>query len=171
MKNLYLNNRFFYTLIGIGVLYGISFFFPKLIWGAHTIFFVLIIAGLIELFLLFTEKKGVLAQRILPEKMSNGDTNQVTIDVKNLYSFKTYIKVIDEIPFQFQIRDFQIHKEIKAGTNIAFYYSLIPKERGEYSFGNLNVYVTSILGFVSKRYCFQKDEIIRQIVESIEIPR
>jgi len=110
--------------------------------------------------LLFINKNGVQAQRILPEKMSNGDENPVKIDVKNNYFFKIYTKIIDEIPFQFQKRDFLIQKTIDAGKNVFFQYILEPKERGEFSFGNLNVFASSIIGFVAKKYTFQKDVVL-----------
>ncbi len=115
---------------------------------------------MVDYLLIFNQKNGVQAQRILPEKLSNGDENFVKIDIKNNYSFKITTKIIDEIPFQFQKRDFLIEKSINAGTNTFFQYSLEPKERGEYHFGGLNIYVSSPLGFVSKRFTFQKDAML-----------
>jgi uncharacterized protein (DUF58 family) len=112
---------------------------------------------MVDYLFVFNRKKGISAQRILPEKLSNGDENPVKIDIKNNYDFKINVKVIDEIPFQFQKRDFLIEKQIASGRNTFFQYILEPKERGEYNFGSLNVYVSSPLGFVSKRFNFQKD--------------
>lgn len=160
MKNLYINNRFFFTLIGVGILYVFAFFFPVLMIFGH-IFLVLIFLGaMVDYLLLFREKDGVVAQRILPEKLSNGDENPVKIDIKNKYSFKINTKIIDEIPFQFQKRDFLIEKQIESGKNTLFQYILEPKERGEYSFGALNIFASSPLGFVSKRFTFQKDAML-----------
>jgi uncharacterized protein (DUF58 family) len=157
MKNLYINNRFFFTLIGVGILYVFAFFFPVIIYIAHVLLLLCFLAGMVDYLLLFTQKEGVLAQRILPEKLSNGDENPIKVDVKNNYSFKIHSKIIDEIPFQFQKRDFLIRKEIISGRNVYFQYTLEPKERGEYNFGSLNVYAASPIGFISKRYRFQKD--------------
>jgi len=160
MKNLYINTRFFFTLIGVGILYVFSFFFPFLMIFGHVLLLVVFLAVMIDYLLVFREKEGVLAQRILPEKLSNGDENPVKVDVKNNYSFKINTKIIDEIPFQFQKRDFLIEKQIESGKNTLFQYILEPKERGEYSFGALNIYASSPLGFVSKRYTFQKDAML-----------
>ena len=110
--------------------------------------------------LLFNQKNAVQAQRILPEKLSNGDQNSIKIDLKNNYPFTIKTKVIDEIPFQFQNRDFNIERTIEKNKNILFEYILEPKERGEYSFGNLNVFVESPLGLVSKRFTFQKEAML-----------
>lgn len=160
MKKLYINNRFFFTLIGVGILYVFAFFFPFLMWVAHIALLLTFLTGMVDYLLIFNQKNGILAQRILPEKLSNGDENPVKIDIKNNYPFKIDIRVIDEIPFQFQKRDFFINKQIEPGRNTYFQYTLEPKERGEYHFGSLNVYVSSPIGFVSKRFNFQKDAML-----------
>ncbi|MFC3160530.1 Uncharacterized conserved protein, DUF58 family, contains vWF domain [Chryseobacterium arachidis] len=157
MKNLYINTRFFFALMGVGILYVFAFFFPFLMWLAHIALLLCFLAAMVDYLFIFNQKNGILAQRILPEKLSNGDENPVKIDVKNNYSFKINTKIIDEIPFQFQKRDFMIEKQIESGKNSFFQYILEPKERGEYNFGSLNIYVSSPLGFVSKRFSFQKD--------------
>jgi uncharacterized protein (DUF58 family) len=126
-------------------------------WVAHIALILCFLAVMVDSLFIFNKKKGISAQRILPEKLSNGDENPVKIDIKNNYDFKINVKVIDEIPFQFQKRDFLIEKQIAPGRNTFFQYILEPKQRGEYNFGSLNVYVSSPLGFVSKRFNFQKD--------------
>lgn len=157
MKNLYINTRFFFTLIGVGALYVLAFFFPVLMWGAHIVLLLCFLAAIVDYLLLFNQKNALQAQRILPEKLSNGDENFVKIDIKNNYNFTINTRIIDEIPFQFQKRDFLIEKKISPGANTFFQYTLEPKERGEYNFGGLNIYASSPLGLVSKRYTFQKD--------------
>ncbi|WP_374458682.1 DUF58 domain-containing protein [Chryseobacterium taeanense] len=157
MKNLYINTRFFFTLIVVGILYVFAFFFPFLMWVAHIALLLCFLAVMVDYLFIFNKNKGISAQRILPEKLSNGDENPVKIDIKNNYDFKIHVRIIDEIPFQFQKRDFLIEKQIEPGKNSFFQYILEPKERGEYNFGSLNVYVSSLLGFVSKRFNFQKD--------------
>ncbi len=102
MKNLYINTRFFFTLIGVGILYVLAFFFPILMWAAHIVLLLCFLAAMVDYLLLFNQKNALQAQRILPEKLSNGDENFVKIDIKNNYSFKITTKIIDEIPFQFQ---------------------------------------------------------------------
>jgi len=157
MKNLYINTRFFFALIGVGMLYVLAFFFPFFMILGHSLLLLIFLTVFVDYLLVFRQKDAVLTQRILPEKLSNGDENAVKIDIKNNYIFKINVKVIDEIPFQFQKRDFLITKEIESGKNILFQYFLEPKERGEYHFGALNIYASSPIGFVSKRFIFQKD--------------
>ena len=160
MKNLYINNRFFFTLFGVGFTYILAFFFPVLMWVAHGLLTLVVIAFIVDYMLLFNQKNAFQAQRILPEKLSNGDQNSIKVDLKNNYPFTIKTKVIDEIPFQFQKRDFNIERTIDKNKNILFEYILEPKERGEYSFGNLNVFVQSPLELVSRRFTFQKEAML-----------
>ncbi|WP_294232578.1 DUF58 domain-containing protein [uncultured Chryseobacterium sp.] len=157
MKNLYINTRFFFALIAVGILYVFAFFFPFVMMIAHGILLLCFLAAMVDGLLVFNQKNGISAQRILPEKLSNGDENPIKIDIKNNYGFKIHVNIIDEIPFQFQKRDFLIEKQIGPGNNTFFQYILEPKERGEYNFGSLNVYISSPMGLVSKRFSFQKD--------------
>ena len=160
MKNLYIHTRFFLALIVVGIVYIFAFFFPWMMMVAHILLLLVFLAAMVEYLFLFSKKENISAQRILPEKLSNGDENPVKIDLRNNYRFKVNVNIIDEIPFQFQKRDFLIKKQIESGKNAYFQYILEPKERGEYSFGALNVYASSPLGFVAKRFRFQKDAML-----------
>ena len=160
MKNLYINNRFFFSLFAVGILYILSFFFPVLMGVAHGLLILTAVVFIVDYLLLFKRSNAVQGQRVLPEKLSNGDENPVKLDVKNNYPFTVKAKIIDEIPFQFQKRDFLIEKSIERDRNILLQYLLEPKERGEYSFGSLNVFVSSPIGFIARRFTFQKDALL-----------
>ncbi len=127
---------------------------------AHGFLVLVILTFMVDYLFLFNQKNAIQAQRVLHEKLSNGDQNSIKIDIKNNYPFKVKTKIIDEIPFQFQKRDFLIERNIATRKNILFEYILEPKERGEYSFGNLNIFAESPLGLVSRRFTFQKDAML-----------
>lgn len=156
-RNLYLNNSVFHSAFAVAIVYILAFFFPILMNLAFGMLMVLLLLIFVDILLLFITKEPIKAQRILPEKFSNGDENFVKIDIKNLYGFNVKTKIIDEIPFQFQKRDFLIEKPIESKKNISFQYHLEPKERGEYNFGALNVFAISPIGLVSRKFAFQKD--------------
>ena len=156
-KRFYINNRFFHILAGVGLCYVLAFFFPELTWFAHGLLCLLAVLFIVDSMLLFNQKDAIYSQRILPEKLSNGDENSVKIDIKNNYLFRVDLKIIDEIPFQFQKRDFLIKKTILPQGSSFFEYILIPKERGEYVFGGLNIFAKSPIGLVSRKFVFQKE--------------
>ncbi|MFD1603122.1 DUF58 domain-containing protein [Flavobacterium artemisiae] len=160
IKSLYLNNFFFYVLIGIIGLFWCAFIFPNLY---HAVWYLILVLGTftaIDILLLYINKTGIEGERIIPEKLSNGDLNPITIVIKNHYTFSILVKVIDEIPFQFQVRDFKILKTVKASSQKEFGYDLRPTERGEYHFGALNLYVSSPLRLVSRRYEFEENKMV-----------
>ena len=155
MKKLYLEIRFFYAAISIIVLFALSYLFPVLFGVTKVLLLSLVFLAFLDIFILFFAKTGIQAKRILPEKFSNGDENPIEIHLKNHYTFKIFAKIIDEIPNQFQLRDFLIQQQLKASSNKEFQYQLRPTERGEYWFGKLIVYAQSPLQLVSRRFNFQ----------------
>ncbi|MEZ4950349.1 MAG: DUF58 domain-containing protein [Saprospiraceae bacterium] len=68
--------------------------------------------------------------------------------------------MVDELPVQFQKRDFQIGAMLEAGEEVSFDYFLRPVERGEYHFGNILLYVSSKWGLVERRFVFKAEEMV-----------
>ncbi len=160
IKSLYLNNFFFYILLGIIGLFICAFIFPNLYNGVWFIVLVLSTFLGLDILLLYLSRTGIEATRKTPEKLSNGDLNPIQITIKNHYTFPVSVKIIDEIPFQFQVRDFKIIKTIPTSGQKEIGYDLRPTERGEYFFGNLNIYVSSPLQLISRRFIFDKDQMV-----------
>jgi uncharacterized protein (DUF58 family) len=113
-----------------------------------------------DAFLLYVNKKGIYAYRVTPNRLSNGDENEIKIFLENNYSFNVKCEIIDEIPFEFQIRDLWFGVTVDASSNKIFNYNLRPVKRGEYNFGSTNIYVSSPIGFVKRRYSFQGAKIV-----------
>lgn len=111
----------------------------------------------IEFLILFRIKKGLKANRELPIKLSNSDKNNISILVKNRYPFKIKAKIIEELPVQFQKRDFEFNFKLNQGEGYNFKYQLRPVERGEYYFGKLHIFVTSPLRILIRRYSFHDE--------------
>ncbi len=136
----------------------LAYFFPALYRACWL--FLLILAAFtgIDILLLFTARQNIKASRQVPEKLSNGDDNTITIKLRNDYSFPVSLKIIDEIPFQFQVRDFEVNRKLLSSQKDQFQYFLHPTERGEYFFGNLNIYVASPLRLISRRFAFDQHQ-------------
>ncbi|WP_411768053.1 DUF58 domain-containing protein [Winogradskyella sp. A3E31] len=140
-------------------LYILSYQFPGLFPIVKMLFF--IVLGLIVLdFILLYKQKGIDVQRSLPEKLSNGDDNPILIGLTNNYNFKTSLTLIDELPFQYQKRDFEIETVLNKHQQKKITYNLRPLERGEYFFGCLNVYINSPIELVTRRLQFDKDAMV-----------
>ena len=79
-KYLYLNNSVFYGATIVAIAYILAFFFPILMSFASILLLVLALFTFVDVLLLFLTKVPLKAQRILPEKLSNGDENFEKID-------------------------------------------------------------------------------------------
>ena len=155
-KPIYLQKRFFIVLIVIIVGFLVSYMVPNLYGAFKVLFFVFLLILAVDVLLLFASKGKILGERILPDKLSNGDENPIQLQITNTYLFNTTVKVIDEIPFQFQKRDFGMVSKIVSGGTKNYGYQLRPTERGVYSFGSLNVFARSAIGFLSRKYTFDE---------------
>jgi len=151
-KTLFLNNRFFYGLAIIAVLFVLGFFVPICFDIAKVLLFAIVVLTVIDVFLLYQKKDGVQVDRILPERLSNGDSNKISLTYKSDYNFPIHISSIEELPFQFQKRDFFFKVFLKDDKEKTLHYDLKPTERGEYSFGNINAYTSTPLGLATKKY-------------------
>ncbi|MGJ8684198.1 MAG: DUF58 domain-containing protein [Nonlabens sp.] len=143
--------------MALALLLIVAFLFPWLFSYLKFGFYILIALTVLDIFLVYRLKEGIKAKRNLPDKLSNGDDNPVNIAVANQNPYKIAVKLIDELPVQFQKRDFKIEATIASGMTQEYNYTVRPVERGEYHFGSLNVYVSSFLGFIERRYLFDAD--------------
>ena len=139
------------------MLFALSYFIPVLFNIAQLCILVLIALFLLDVLIVFIGKQKIEGQRIVPDKFSNGDFNTIKINIKNKYPFISYLEIIDEIPEQFQIRNFKLKDKLYPRTSKTISYNLTPKERGEYHFGLLNIYASSAIKLVAKRFMLEND--------------
>lgn len=157
MKNLFPTRRFFYLFWGCVLLFVFSLMFPWLIVVAIISILVIAASTLIEIAMLYAVK-GITAERILPEKFSNGNDNPVQILLENRYNFPVKLRIYEDYPIQFQIRDGGFDMSLARNETKQLNYSLKPLKRGEYIFGYVNTLATGPLGLVYRRFKTCKDQ-------------
>lgn len=160
LKSLYIHKQLYVYLVVISVCFLLSYWISALYAIAWIFTIGIAVLLLTDILLLYTPKQGLKARRILPDKFSNSDTNPVPITIQNSYGFKVFLDVIDELPFQFQKRDFSYKTELDPNQNHDFQYVVRPVDRGEYYFGHLNIYASSLLKIVKRKYQFQNQQIV-----------
>ncbi len=160
IKSIFLTSRLFYALSGVAVLFVLAFFWLPLIYLPKILFWILLATFLTDLILLYRVKRGFDAERIVADKLSNGDENEIRISLKNFYTFPVDLKIFDEAPHQFQRRDVEFNLTLAAGETKIIQYFLRPVKRGEYSFGSVNVMVNSRLSLISRRFKFSADKMV-----------
>lgn len=145
----------------LGLLFVVAFIVPSFLFFVKILFFLLVVLTLVDIVLLFRAKNGLQGKRLTGDKLSNGDQNPVDLYLENYHRFPVDVRVIDEVPLQFQVRDTDYKANIASGDTKIIRYELRPVERGEYDFGHVNAFVSSPLGLVSKRY---------RLAEPIKLP-
>ncbi|MDH6307574.1 uncharacterized protein (DUF58 family) [Dysgonomonas sp. PFB1-18] len=168
-KSLYLTNRFFVTLALCVMGFFACFIFDEYYYIMQILFGVFCVFLLLDIVSAYRQKKGITASRNCPERLSNGDVNTISIEVSNRYPYKVNIKIIEEVPFQFQKRDLTFNASLDNDATETFYYDLRPTQRGLYLFGALNIYAAGIFGFVSKRYIFDSHKDVAVYPSFIEM--
>ncbi len=160
IKNLYIHERFFIYISIIAATFLLSFWVNIFYTIAWLLFLILSVLFIFDSIILFRFSNGINARRILPDKFSNSDENPVPITLENRYPVKVFVKVIDELPEQLQKRNFEYKTSLATTVFHNFQYNITPVERGEYHFGNLNVFVSTPLQIVARRYRFDTEQMV-----------
>ncbi|MBN8577027.1 MAG: DUF58 domain-containing protein [Cytophagales bacterium] len=160
IRSLYLGNRLFAAISAVVIVFILAFVFNFTGWVPKILFLLLLAIVLTDLLLLYRTNRGLKGQRLLADKLSNGDENEISIYLESFYSFPIWLRVFDEIPHQFQLRNLEFNLVMEPGTNKVIKYFLRPVKRGEYSFGTVNVLVYSKLKLLGRRYKFSADKLV-----------
>lgn len=151
LRDVFLGNRFFWLFGAVTALFIASFPFPFLMPVAKAALVGSLALVLVDGFLLFNKGVQVSCERVLPRQLSLGDENTIELKLHNQYGLSLGITIIDELPVEFQKRDFEIKDHLEADEQKSYTYKLRPTIRGEYTFFNVNVFIHSILGLVERR--------------------
>ena len=160
LKSFFLSTRFFLVAAILVFSYTLAYFLPALLVISNLLLITIVFLLISDAFILYINKKGIHSFRSTPNRLSNGDDNEIKIFLENKYAFRINCEIIDEIPFEFQIRNILFNVSIESGKTKIFTYNLRPVKRGEYNFGRTNIYTSSPIGFVKRRYQFEGTKII-----------
>lgn len=155
-----LTSNVYILLAAIVLLFILSFFIPVLFGAARLFLLLLVILILVDAIVLYAKPRALSAKRITPDRFSNGDDHPIQIQMSNHYTFTIKVKLIDELPFQLQQRNWRREASLKAGQEYCFSYTLHPVQRGEYAFGNINAFITSPMALVQRRYIVEAQQVI-----------
>jgi len=150
--NVFLTTRFYLVLGLCIVLFVASFFYTQIFQLPKIFLAVSAMLVLIDYAFLFIISKSPSARRLMADRLSNGDENKIELQVTNRMPFTVTMEIIDELPAQFQKRDWILTHRFSANEQKNIIYKLRPVDRGEYNFGNIILYVQSQLGLLMRRH-------------------
>ncbi|MCB0501517.1 MAG: DUF58 domain-containing protein [Bacteroidetes bacterium] len=155
LYNTFLTNRFFIA-VGMGVaLCALGYFVPFLFGLAWIILAILLIASLFDAVFLWRTQGKIDVVRDIPPVLPLGDETEVILAIESKFPYPLESKIIDELPYEFQERKFQMECRLDKLEGKRLKYPMRPVNRGVFQFGNCNVFLTSALGFVQFRHVFE----------------
>jgi uncharacterized protein (DUF58 family) len=137
---------------GIVAFFAVSFFVPAFFLLAQLSLVVFLAFVGYDIFQLFRRGVRVRVRRRLPKVLSLGDDNNIHLDLHNKSGMALKVSIIDELPFQFQKRNFLEKMRLDPLEKNRLTYPVHPVKRGEYHFGAINLYLSSRVGLIEKRY-------------------
>jgi uncharacterized protein (DUF58 family) len=161
MLNLYFNNRTFFLLGFIVLVFCAGLVVPVLFPVAKVLLLFLAMAVVVETVLLFGKKELLDFNRGLPSKLSNGDAHQIRLNYQNFSPFALNLEIYDELPYQFQKHEFKLKHQICRDESESFQYEVKPRMRGVYTWQS-NVVLAGLRfpGLVSRKVTFEAEETI-----------
>lgn len=160
-KSLFFSRRWYWLFVAVIVTFVLSFGIPFLYDVGRILLFFLLLAAALDYVILFGRQAPVAITREMSDRFSNGDPNLVRLIVRNQNPFRVQLRIIDELPDQFQSRNFSLHCTLKGNESCDLDYTLQPKERGEYVFHSINVFIKSPFGLLVRRKVLDQEKMIR----------
>ena len=151
---MFINKRLYIATIIIILCFTVGYVSLFSFVTAFVLLFLLLVLCGLEIYLLYfsSGKKPIDCVRKCSDRFSNGDENDVKLHLSNKYHFPVLLQIIDEIPAVFQIRDLLFQLKMNGEEDKVLDYSLRPVKRGVYKFGNINVFVSTKIGLISRRF-------------------
>ena len=88
LREFYLTSRFLLLTSVLVLLFFFGYFYNPLFIISQFLLVGFLILIVLETSILFSNKKNLFAQRVMNERLSNGDDNEIKVIVTNNYTFK-----------------------------------------------------------------------------------
>lgn len=91
--------------------------------------------------------------RLGEDKLSIYENEKISISILNKSDYRFYVELKDDVPdFYFEVPAKIIGQYIMPRSKEVFEYQVIPKKRGAFTFGNINIRYDSKIGFCKKSF-------------------
>ncbi|PRD46031.1 DUF58 domain-containing protein [Sphingobacterium haloxyli] len=151
IRSLYVRNKFFYALLLLATCFVLSFFIKLFFPFVIALLWLFVAACIWDIMFLYYGKNKVIIQRNYPEKLSNGDENDMEIQLTSNYPAKVYIRLLEEFPTQLQLRNVELTSAILPREIKSIHYQIRPTSRGIHAFGRCHALVHR-LGLFTRKF-------------------
>lgn len=167
----FLTKRFFYIWSVAIVLFILSFSFSFLFPLGKLILIFLTVITVLDYFLVQLYDSKIECSRHTPSVLPLGDEINISIQIKNNHLSMIHLVLIDELPLEFQKRDFSFSLYLSGHEEKSIVYSIRPLSRGAYTFGNCNLFVSSLLGIIQHKIVYPLQVTIPVFPSAIQVKK
>ncbi len=151
LSPIFLTNRVFYLLGVVVATFALGYSWGFLVYVAWAQLALLFLACAGEIWLSYQMAAKLNAKRKVAPLFSLSDKNEVKIKLINENARLVNIRIIDELPIQFQMRDFELKETLKPNNSRWISYDLTPVIRGKFEFKDINILFLTPLKLVEFR--------------------
>lgn len=151
---MFINRRLYVAAIAVVLCFMAGYASVLLFSLAQLLLLLLLLLCAYDVVLLYFSggKTAINCKRECAERFSNGDDNEVRLHLSNNYIFPITVQIIDEVPAIFQMRDLLFQFKMNGKEDKVLKYTLHPLRRGVYTFGIINVFASTKIGLISRRF-------------------
>jgi uncharacterized protein (DUF58 family) len=171
VANTFLPRRFFILWSVVVSFFILSFSFEFLFAFAKLLLILLLVLTIADFVLVKIFDGKIDCSRITPQVLPLGDEQAITLHIKNNQSSIAKLEVVDELPEEFQKRDFSFKFTLYAGEEKTLTYNVRPLTRGAYIFGSCNVFVSSMIGLIQHKIIFPLNVITPVYASSVQVKK
>lgn len=99
-------------------------------------------------------RKPLEARRLLPGSFAVGVPNKVVLQLSNQSDYPLNLQVSDHHPSSIEVNGLPLSLELAPGQDVALSYLAVPQQRGDASFGDVDIRLSSPLGLWDYRHRF-----------------
>lgn len=167
LKDLYITKRFFVAFLPVMALWVTAYLYEPL-WPLSSFALVpVFVAMFIDGYRLLVLKEPVQLERQTQQIWSLGEKAHITYKIKNRTQFRQFFSLIDELPFQFQLRDTSRDLSLHPHQELEIGLELEPHTRGKYTFGKTFIFLGSPWKIFERRLTFSEHKIHVAVYPSV----
>lgn len=154
--------RFFFILLSVVVI----LFVAAAAWD--WLFYTGIVAAaclggflILDIILTFSIRKPVQVSRNMARILNLGDENTVELSIENTTSQPINLLFYEGFPVEMQMRNAERHFFLLSGEKKRFNYTFKPKTRGDFHFGNVEIFISSLLFLCKRKLVFELGQTVQ----------
>lgn len=149
--SLHLTRFFFLIMVAAVCVIGGAYIFPWLMVVGKTLLVVSILVTVVDVMLIYLPKEPITVQRRFQDRMNLGDSNKIEVTIINQTIQGLNVSIYEGYPVQMQTRSKAWIALLLPRKRKVFTYEFTPKERGEYFFNDLVIFMRSPLFLAQRR--------------------